>query len=81
MQTILILLVESGLVYLVFQVSHSVSCLLLYTCKILNFSPFSQIIYIGLNATPKAGVFDEMAFSVVYTSLTVSVGQTEFHCV
>ena len=35
-QTILVLLVESGLIYLVIQVSHLGSCLLACMCKILK---------------------------------------------
>jgi len=75
-QTILILLVESGLVYLGFQVSHFY-VLLADGAQSLKISPFCQIVYSALNAVPSAHVLEAYTFDSVFVSFSVSVGQSE----
>ena len=76
-QNVLILLVESGLVYLGIQVSHFVSCLLICARK---FSPFRQIVFLVLAAQGISLNFNALVFEAVYFSFSVSAGKTEdFH--
>ena len=77
MQSILILLIESDLVYLVFQVSDFYA-LLMRACKILGFSPFRQTAYLAILMVYNPVKLEEYFFIAVYLSLCVSVGQTDY---
>jgi len=81
-QTILILLIESGLVFLRFQVSD-LYILLIYCCaRSSMFSLFWQIVYTALYAVSTTADLDHGQYVVgtIYVSLAVSVWQTEgFH--
>ena len=67
------LVVESGLVYLGFQVSH-------FGYVRRRSSLFRQIVYTALYALSSVPPLEMYAFQAVFFSLSVSLGQTEdFH--
>ena len=78
MQTILILLLESGLVFLAIQVSY-------FGIVLLRVLTFLKTVYLFINVYDfRAGsvVFEAYAFGALYYSLAVSVAPTEdFHYV
>ena len=76
MQTILIL-IESGLVYLGFQVSRFISCWLRCGRKVIKVLTVPTEMYLVLAAHIALALRPEAyGFEAMYLSLAVSVGQT-----
>ena len=71
---VLAILVESGLVYLVIQVSR-VSCSLI--CQTRKFLQSRQIVFLVLTAYQSVFDFEAYAFEAVFLSLSVSVDRIE----
>ena len=71
---ILILLVESGLIFLVIQVSYLISCF----SKFSGFK-FWQTVYLLINVCDfhTDSIFQSYGFASLYFSLAVSVAQAE----
>ena len=74
-RTILILLIESGLVFLGSQVSYFGIVLVNVLVISTNFSPFGQTVYLLFRSLGTK--LENYGFGTLYFSLAVSVGQTE----